>query len=481
MTRTALTPCLTLLFVLRVALPLAGSQEPPDAHPPIPIGEALATVDKDIADARGELDQLHRAAVAERSEAAKKLAALDTAIRELNRQLEDTEERTVSAAAELRRLQRDAAQAEKAATYLETLAGDYRRAFEARLTTASARRQRERLDAIDAQLGSPTPHAALRALPALLDLSLDQLEETPGGRRFPGTAATADGDLLHGEFVEYGPVSYFAPAGDAAAGFAVNRPNRIHPILFTEFADSAHRERVAALFRDGKSLVPFDATLGLALRLEEESISPVEHLQQGGVVIYPLLLLAAVCIALSIVKFLDLRAVVSATMDEALDAVVRLLDENRESEALERARRLPRPLDDVIAEGIRHRDAPRESLEEILYERILAQKPMLERFLTPLAVCAAAAPLLGLLGTVTGMIHTFRQITVFGTGNARLLSSGISEALITTEVGLMVAIPALLIHAYFARRVGRAVAAAQQAAVQFVNRQRRRGTESRHD
>jgi biopolymer transport protein ExbB len=104
-----------------------------------------------------------------------------------------------------------------------------------------------------------------------------------------------------------------------------------------------------------------------------------------------------------------------------------------------------------------------------MYEQILSQVPLLERFLSPLAVCASVAPLLGLLGTVTGMIHTFNLITVFGTGDAKLLSGGISEALITTEVGLMIAVPALLIHAYLSRRVRRAVALTQQTAIMFVN------------
>ena len=85
-----------------------------------------------------------------------------------------------------------------------------------------------------------------------------------------------------------------------------------------------------------------------------------------------------------------------------------------------------------------------------------------------LSVSAAAAPLLGLLGTVTGMIHTFRLITMFGTGDARLLSGGISEALVTTEAGLMVAIPALLIHAWCLRRVRRNASLHKQAALRLL-------------
>ena len=77
-------------------------------------------------------------------------------------------------------------------------------------------------------------------------------------------------------------------------------------------------------------------------------------------------------------------------------------------------------------------------------------------------------PLLGLLGTVTGMIHTFRLVTVFGTGDARLLSGGISEALVTTEFGLMIAIPVLLVHAYLARRVRTIIGRLENRAIEFV-------------
>ena len=85
------------------------------------------------------------------------------------------------------------------------------------------------------------------------------------------------------------------------------------------------------------------------------------------------------------------------------------------------------------------------------------------------AVSAAAAPLLGLLGTVTGIINTFKLITVFGTGDVKTLSSGISEALITTELGLCVAIPSLLFHAYLSRKAKGVVDDMEKVGIAFVN------------
>jgi biopolymer transport protein ExbB len=100
---------------------------------------------------------------------------------------------------------------------------------------------------------------------------------------------------------------------------------------------------------------------------------------------------------------------------------------------------------------------------------VLCTVPKLERHLGTLAVFGGIAPLLGLLGTVTGMIHTFQLVTVFGSGDAKLLSGGISEALITTEFGLAIAIPVLLIHAFFARRVRNMISHLEQTAVMMIN------------
>ena len=93
-----------------------------------------------------------------------------------------------------------------------------------------------------------------------------------------------------------------------------------------------------------------------------------------------------------------------------------------------------------------------EALELKLDDAILKEIPPLERNLSLLKLLAGVAPLLGLLGTVTGMILTFQAITLFGTGDPKLMAGGISQALITTVLGLVVAIPLLLLHAAAATR-----------------------------
>ena len=108
-------------------------------------------------------------------------------------------------------------------------------------------------------------------------------------------------------------------------------------------------------------------------------------------------------------------------------------------------------------------------MEEALYEKYLAAQPPLQKGLALIAIASATAPLLGLLGTVTGMIHTFDLIDIFGTGDAKSLASGISEALITTKFGLIVAIPALIIHALMRRKVQGIKATMEMISLAFLN------------
>jgi biopolymer transport protein ExbB len=121
------------------------------------------------------------------------------------------------------------------------------------------------------------------------------------------------------------------------------------------------------------------------------------------------------------------------------------VENRRVQEALALVRRGGDPTSRVLAVTVGNLDKPRARVEDLVAEAVLQEQPGLSRFGALILVLAAVAPLLGLLGTVTGMITTFDVITEFGTGNPKLLSGGISEALITTEYGLLVAIPTLLL------------------------------------
>ncbi|MFT5837377.1 MAG: biopolymer transport protein ExbB [Candidatus Azotimanducaceae bacterium] len=220
-----------------------------------------------------------------------------------------------------------------------------------------------------------------------------------------------------------------------------------------------------ALVESGEGTLPLDATLGKALKMVEGSDSIFEHLSKGGSVGVVIIALGLICLLLGLIKLLEVTRF-KTPQPEAIQVVLKHLNTGDVANAKTAA---SVDITGILPAGAEHADAKRGTLEEILYERILAARPRLERFLPFIALTAAAAPLLGLLGTVTGMIKTFNLITIFGTGDAKSLSSGISEALVTTALGLLVAIPALIIHGLLSSMVRQKIGDMEQAAVAFIN------------
>jgi biopolymer transport protein ExbB len=122
----------------------------------------------------------------------------------------------------------------------------------------------------------------------------------------------------------------------------------------------------------------------------------------------------------------------------------------------------------MVRAGAGHLDSPKDLIEEVMYEKMLETRFRLNKALPLIAVSAACAPLLGLLGTVTGIISTFKLITVFGSGDVKMLSAGISEALITTEYGLYVAIPSILAHSFLSRKVKAILDRMERVGIEFL-------------
>lgn len=126
------------------------------------------------------------------------------------------------------------------------------------------------------------------------------------------------------------------------------------------------------------------------------------------------------------------------------------------------------PLGRILAAGLVNRDHPREVMKEAIEEEGHQVVHELERYLNTLGTIAAISPLLGLLGTVIGMIKVFTAITTAGVGNPAVLAGGISEALITTAAGLSVAIPSLIFHRYLSGRVDMLVVGMEEQALKMV-------------
>ncbi|MDR1832590.1 MAG: MotA/TolQ/ExbB proton channel family protein [Fusobacteriaceae bacterium] len=128
-----------------------------------------------------------------------------------------------------------------------------------------------------------------------------------------------------------------------------------------------------------------------------------------------------------------------------------------------------RVLCDVLIYYYKTKSANVISLEEKAKESAMARLPMIERNMWLLSLVANATPLLGLLGTVTGMIKTFHAVSIYGTGDASVLAAGISEALITTAAGLIAAIPALFFYNYFNRKIDETVSHIEKNSTELIN------------
>jgi biopolymer transport protein ExbB len=225
---------------------------------------------------------------------------------------------------------------------------------------------------------------------------------------------------------------------------------------------------IRELVSGGTGEVPVDPTLGNALKLAGTKDSLAGHIRKGGVVMVPILLLGFTAFVVGMVKWAQISRIREAAPKE-LEVILSHLRQGERSKASEWAGRIKGPVGEMLNSAIRHVGEKKEYIEEVMYEKMLITKPRLERLMPVIALTAATAPLLGLLGTVTGMINTFNMITVYGTGDPRTLAGGISEALITTEFGLIVAVPALLLHAFLNRKAKGVLNSMEQTTVAFIN------------
>lgn len=193
-----------------------------------------------------------------------------------------------------------------------------------------------------------------------------------------------------------------------------------------------------------------------------------ELFRAGGPLMWPLLLCSIVALTIVVERFWALSATSVAPVDlvaEIKDLIATAeVDANRLKLVANHS-----PLGEILAAGIKNiahgRDAMKESIEEagrhVVHE--------LGRYLNALGTIAVICPLIGLLGTVIGMIRVFTAITISGVGDPGILSGGISEALITTATGLSIGIPALMFHRYFKGRVNRLTVRLEQHAVHLVD------------
>lgn len=172
----------------------------------------------------------------------------------------------------------------------------------------------------------------------------------------------------------------------------------------------------------------------------------------GGVMMIPIILASILALAIIIERFLYLRQV-RLDGDSFMEKIRRVLGADRVEEALVICENSPGPIPGLIRAGIEQKGSSKEEIKESIEEAATREMPALERYLPALGTIANVSPLLGLLGTVLGMIQSTDVLATQGTANTVGLVGGISVALVTTAAGLLVAIPVLVAHNYFVNRV----------------------------
>ena len=173
-----------------------------------------------------------------------------------------------------------------------------------------------------------------------------------------------------------------------------------------------------------------DPSRGALLGLLVQTPSLQERIDQGGLVGYVIIVLLVLGIALALMRIVSLSLTAAKVSAQKTSS----------------AANVNNPLGRIMQAYEQNRGMDVENLQLKLDDAILKELPNLERGLSTIKVLAAISPMLGLLGTVTGMIETFQAITLFGTGDPKMMAGGISQALITTVLGLVAAIPLILLH-----------------------------------
>ncbi|MDJ0652697.1 MAG: MotA/TolQ/ExbB proton channel family protein [Xanthomonadales bacterium] len=259
-------------------------------------------------------------------------------------------------------------------------------------------------------------------------------------RREQGIFYTGEGREVAGEILKIGNIAAYGRGGEVTAALAPAGGGRLK-VWPQGDADAVS----AVLAGGGDPVIPIFLFETLTREVEtRKDKGVIDVINDGGTIGWVVVMLGLVGLVLCVMRVFFLKRA-STSVNKLAGKAGSLVAQGKRKEALVYCKKKKSAPARVVAAAIRNLDKDREHLEDIVSEAILHESPHLNRFGVFILVVAAVAPLLGLLGTVTGMISTFEIITEFGTGDPKLLSGGIAIALVTTELGLIVAIPMLLL------------------------------------
>lgn len=316
---------------------------------------------------------------------------------------------------------------------LQQVAGDTKAKFQTSIVSAEIPGRADFLEQLAVQMGQSSKLTSIEEIEKVWYEMQREMTEQGKVKRFTTDVIVAGGDKVAKEVVRVGSFNLVSDGK-----YLEFNPNTGNVAELTRqpsgrFLDTA--DKVQSNPGDINAFA-LDPTGGSILGLLVQAATLTEKVQQGGTVGYIILAVGAVGLLLALERAISLQL---ASMKVSAQLKSPTVSDNN-------------PLGRVMKVKEDYPNADTETLELKLTEAILVEVPKLGRNLTFIKIISVVAPLMGLLGTVTGMINTFQAITLFGTGDPKLMAGGISQALVTTVLGLVVAIPMTLLYAMLASK-----------------------------
>ncbi len=311
---------------------------------------------------------------------------------------------------------------------LQQVAGDTKNKFYNSMISAQIPGRADFLDQMAQDMGSSSKLASIEEIERVWFEIQREMTESGKVTKFESPVVEAGGEKVNKEVVRVGP---FALVSDGKY-LEYNGVTGTVSELVRQPADR-YMDSAAELQASSGELVEFgiDPTGGSILGLLVQAPNLQERVEQGGTVGYIILIVGAFGLLLAIERLITLSIIRTKVNKQLKSKEIKTTN----------------PLGRVLKVRDEYPNADVEALELHLTEAILGEVPKLSLNLTIIKIISVVAPLMGLLGTVTGMINTFQAITLFGTGDPKLMAGGISTALVTTVLGLVVAIPMTLLYA----------------------------------
>jgi biopolymer transport protein ExbB len=453
-----------------------AAQSPPQGTPPAArtLNDATGDMQQRLEDALRELSQQRARIAEEKVPLMRRLGDLEQEVVEARRKFQEITRLLDTRSLGLGDLQKNIKAGEEEVSYLANLLVEYLRNFESGLHITELQRYREILG--EARKASESEEISQRELfevqARVLAASLERLHQAFGGTRFEGSVVDPEGTVNQGTFVLAGPSAVFRAMDGSTAGTADQKLGSLEPSL-TPFQSPELRAKASDYIAEGFGGMPFDPTLGNAHRIAQTEETLQEHIMKGGPVMYPILGLGALAMLVALYKWIVMMFVWLPSQRK-VRAILKAIGAGEFTAASNLAGKIRGPMGKMLQAGTSVLGLPRDVVEESMFEVMQHTQLRMQSMLPFVAICASAAPLLGLLGTVTGIMNTFTMIEIYGTGDVKTLSGGISEALITTEFGLVVSIPSLLLYAYLSSKARKVVNRMESTGVSFMNEVARR-------